>query len=49
MKFSELKVNEKIIQATKDMEFENMTEIQEQANDQELTGTIQSIRPSYRL
>ena len=26
-----------------------MSEIQEQANDQELTGTIQSIRPSYRL
>lgn len=26
-----------------------MSEIQEQANDQELTGSIQSIRPSYRL
>ena len=32
---------------TKYMTF--MSEIQEQANDQELTGTIQSIRPSYRL
>ena len=31
MKFSELKVNEKIIQATMDMEFVDMTEIQEQA------------------
>jgi hypothetical protein len=26
-----------------------MSQIQEQANDQELTGSIQSIRPSYRL
>ena len=26
-----------------------MSELQEQANDQELTGSIQSIRPSYRL
>tara|TARA_B110000908_G_scaffold2436_1_gene3301 strand:- start:536 stop:1138 length:603 start_codon:yes stop_codon:yes gene_type:complete len=26
-----------------------MSEIQEQANEQELTGSIQSIRPSYRL
>tara|TARA_R100000541_G_scaffold1618_3_gene6415 strand:- start:2404 stop:2877 length:474 start_codon:yes stop_codon:yes gene_type:complete len=26
-----------------------MSEIQEQANDQEMTGSIQSIRPSYRI
>ncbi len=26
-----------------------MTELQEQANDQELTGSLQSIRPSYNL
>jgi hypothetical protein len=26
-----------------------MTELQEQANDQELTGSLQSIRPSYIL
>lgn len=26
-----------------------LTEIQEQANEQEMTGSIQSIRPSYRL